>query len=206
MNKIGKIIIGIVLLLVVVGLGLFCWQKWQQKQEESLGYVQFNEFAKQELNNEVYFENKESGLRFKVPAGWTPTVSQLASVALISPDFKPFKDNPSAASVPATGCWIGVSTKKTLQDDSDYSMVRNYLTYQNFINREDKKYKIIDLSGKKLLETDYSINNEDNIGSVTTIEYVGKNELYSFTSYFFGKDHESCSQSFDDFLKTISIK
>ncbi len=210
MNKIVKIIAGVVLLLVIVGLGFFCWQKWQQKQEESLGYIQFEEFNKQESNEEVYFENIESGLKFKVPVGWTASASQLASIALSSPDFKPFKDNPSAASVPATGCWIGVSAKKTLIDDFDYAEVKKYLDHPDLLtgmSSEESKYAIVDIGGKKMLQKNLTVNdNKENNGNIIDVEFVQSNKLYFIEADLFGKDKEKCLQIFNDFLTTIFIK
>jgi hypothetical protein len=211
MNKIVKIIVGIVLLLVIVGLGFFCWQKWQQKQEESLGYIQFEEFNKQESNDEVYFENIESGLKFKVPVGWTASASQLASIALSSPDFVDFKEvDLTRAFTPQSGCWIGVSVKNTLSDAVDYALVKDRLSKQdllNTINRKDLNYSVVNINGKFLLKSDYSVgNNEGDIINFLSIELPQQNKLYSFKTTLSGKDKEKCSQIFNDFLTTIFIK
>jgi hypothetical protein len=211
MNKIVKIISGVVLLLAIVGLGFFCWQKWQQKQEESLGYIQFEEFTKQEAGGEVYFENAESGLKFKVPSGWNTNPSQMASVALKSPDFVDFKEVDSIKSfIPKTGCWIGVIVKKTLSDAADYAIIQDRLSHQDLlstINRNDLTYFIVNINGKDLLKTDYLVDSdEENIINFLSVEFPQKNKLYSFKTTLSGKDKEKCSQLFNEFLTTIFIK
>jgi hypothetical protein len=195
---------------MIAGLCFFCWQKWQQKQEENLGYVQFNEFTKQEAGSDVYFENKESGLKFKVPAGWMASASQLASVALTTVDFKPFKDNPSAASVPATGCWIGISVKNSLSDDFDYAEVKKYLDYPELLidmNAARDQYTIVNVGGKRMLQKNLLVDdNKGNVGNILDLELSQNNKLYFVETDLFGSDKERCTQFFNDFLNTISIK
>jgi hypothetical protein len=144
MNKKLKIIIGALALVVIIVLTFFFWRNWQQKQEEKLGYAQFDSFVKQETNGQVWYENKEAGIKFMLPAGWNINPSQLASVALTSSDFQPFSDKPSAASIPSTGCWIGVSVKKEIANtpyDILYTSTKKDIDGNYLVNTETDKYK-----------------------------------------------------------------
>jgi len=211
MKKVVKIIIGIIGFLVVAGLVFYFWQYYKQKQEENLGYIQFNGFAKQEVNGEVYFENKEAGLKFKVPQGWNYYESHIASMALSSPDFVDFKETDSTKSfIPKTGCWIGVSVKNSLSDDADYAITKDRLSHSDLletINTEKDNYSVVIISGEKMLKTNHlSDTNKDNVGNFIYIDMAKKNKFYSIETSIFGDDKEKCSQIFDEFLTSISIK
>jgi hypothetical protein len=205
MNKIVKIIVGLVVILGIIGAVYFVFQK---REEAKMGYVQFDDFVKQESNGEVYFENKESGLRFKVPQGWNYGPSQLVSVSLTTQDFKDFKEtDTSRAFIPQTGCWIGASVVYEGDDSINYNRIKNDIERQNFVNTEKNNYAIVDINGTKFLKTDHLANdNKDNIGNRVSIELAQKNRVYSFESYLFGRDKEKCLQSFNDFLTTVSIE
>ena len=210
MNKKLKIIIGALALIVITVLTFFFWQNWPQKQEEKLGYVQFDSFVKQDANGQVWYENKDAGIKFMVPAGWSVGASQLASIALTSSDFKPFNDKPSAASIPANGCWIGVSVKNTVSDDADYATTKDRLSHQDIlssINTSKKTYTAIDVGKTKMLKTVLIIDsNKDNIGSAISLDLAKDNKFYSVETDLFGEDQEKCSQLFDEFLSTVLIQ
>jgi hypothetical protein len=210
MNKKLKIIIGAAVLVIIIVLAFFFWQNWPQKQEGKLGYVQFDSFVKQETNGQVWYENKDAGIKFMVPDGWNINASQLASIALTSPDFKPFNDKPSAASIPSTGCWIGVSVKNTVSDDADYAITRDRLSHQDIlssINTSKKTYTVIDVGRVNMLKTSLTIDsNKDNVGSAISLELAQDNKFYSIETNLFGKDQEKCSQLFDEFLATVLIQ
>lgn len=208
MNKKLKIIIGALALVVITVLTFFFWQNWPQKQEEKLGYVQFDSFVKQDANGQVWYENKDAGIKFMVPAGWSAGASQLASIALTSPDFKPFSDKPSAASIPTTGCWIGVSVKNSLSSDFDYSQVQKYINNPELlasVNSGEDNYSIVNIGNKKSLKKTLVVNS-NNIGSIVNLELAQQNKLYSVETDLFGKDQEKCSQLFDEFLSTVLIQ
>ena len=209
MEKKIKIIIALVAAIAVLGLAFCFSQYWLQKQKENLGYVQFESFIKQETGGEVYFENKESGLKFKVPTGWNYSPSQMASMAMSSPDFKAFNDRPSSASVPAIGCWIGVSVKNSLSDDFDYMEIKKYFDNPELltqISRDGDNYSIITVGGKNMLQKKLVIDNENgNGGNIVNVEFLKNNKIYLLETDIFGKDQDKCSQIFNDFLNSILI-
>lgn len=211
MDKKLKIIIGVVLLIVAIGAIFFIYKKWQNAQEEKLGYLQFSDFIKQENNGDIYYQNQESALYFKVPNGWTAYPSQIASMALSSPDFVDFKEtDPARAFIPKTGCWIGVSVKNTLSDDADYAITKDRLEHQDILstlNIKNETYSVFNVGGTAMLKTEFIIDsNKDNMGKNISIEFSEKNKFYLFDTYLFGEDQEKCSQIFDDFLKTVSLQ
>lgn len=207
MNKIVKIIIGLIVILAIIGTIYFVLQK---REEAKMGYVQFEDFIKQESNGEIYFENKESGLKFKVPTGWNYLATSWSTVSLKSSDFQPYLNDQARAPIESVGCWIDVIIKNEKENSSydiNYSRIKNDIERQNFVNTEKKTYAVIDVNGTKFLRTDILIDeNKDNIGDNILVEFVQKNVVYSFAGYFFGRDKENCSQSFNDFLTTVSIE
>lgn len=211
MDKKLKIIIGVVVLVLAVAAAFFVFQKWQNAQKSKLGYLQFEDFTKQEDNGEIYYGNQESALYFKVPNSWTAIPSQLASVALNSSDFVDFKEtDPARAFIPKTGCWIGLSVKNTLSDDADYAITKDRLEHQDIIstlNTSQDTYKIIFLGNRSALFMNHLSNsNKDNVGNFLSVEFIENNKYYRIDTSLFGKDQEKCSQAFDDFLKTVSLK
>ncbi|MFA5013412.1 MAG: hypothetical protein WC520_02490 [Candidatus Paceibacterota bacterium] len=209
MNKIVKIIIGLIVILAIIGVIYFVFQK---REEGKMGYVQFEDFVKQESNGEIYFENKEAGLRFKVPQGWNYRPSQLASVSLATQDFKPFRDNSSAASIPQVGCWIGVNLKREKENspyDLQYTVLKRMISdgeYLNMSNKDGNIYEVIDFNNYRAIKETMAINDLENPGNYIFVKIPIKNIIYSFEADLFGRDKEKCLQSFNDFLTTVSIE
>lgn len=211
MEKKHKIIIAVaVAVILLIGLGVWGYGYWQKSQEAQLGYLQFNDFIKQSNNSEVYYTNQKLGLQFKIPEGWTAGPSVMDSLALFSPDYTDFKEtDPTRMFLPKTGCWIGVSAKKTVNDDADYAITKDRLDHQDILstlNMKNETYDVVSVSGKTMLRRDLIIDsNKNNTGKFLTIEFAENNKYYRFETYLFGQDQEKCSQIFDDFLKTVSL-
>ena len=165
---------------------------------------------KQDANGEVYFENKESGLKFKVPTGWNYSPSQMASIVLTSSDFADFREIDMARSfVPKTGCWIGVKVKKEIADtsyDITYTSTKHKIEGNYLIDTESDTYKKTTI-GKynALISNHLSDVNNDNVGNFLSAAVAEKNYIYSIDTSLFGQDKEKCSQIFNDFLNSILI-
>lgn len=206
MNIKSKIIITIILVLGLMIAGLFYYNKIK---EDKMGPVSFDSFKRTESGGMVLMESKDVGLKFAVPDGWEILSTDIASISMHSPDFIPFQE-PSF--IPSAGCWIDV-TPKIQVEGSDYDL--EYTHYKQVIddkdaleamNSENERCEIGILDGLKSIKDDYFNNDGNNQGNFISLIIPYNNVVYHFETYIFGKDKEKCSQEFDNFLTTISIK
>jgi hypothetical protein len=66
MKKSWKIVFLLVLILVLIAIGYFLYNKWW---ESKMGFVSFEKAQEQIIDGKTYIENKEVGLKFAVPMG-----------------------------------------------------------------------------------------------------------------------------------------
>lgn len=210
MNKKIKIIIGLALLLIVGLVFGIVWKNNQELSEAQPEYACFEDFIKQEIDGRIFYENSKAKIKFMVPFQWTAIKSQMASIALVSPDFADFKETTQEkAFIPKAGCWIGISVKNCQIDDSDYAIIKDRLDHQNLIselNRADDSYAIFNLNGKSMIRREFLIKNSDNAGKNISLKLAEQNKVYLIETYLFGQNKKECQQSFDEFLNTVEIK
>lgn len=210
MNKKIKIIIGLALLLIVGLVFGIVWKNNQELSEAQPEYACFEDFIKQEIDGQIFYENSKAKIKFMVPFQWTAIKSQMASIALVSPDFADFKEtNQEKAFIPKAGCWIGISVKNCQIDDSDYAIIKDRLDHQNLIselNRTDDFYAIFNLNGKSMIQREFLIKNSDNAGKNISLKLAEQNKVYLIETYLFGQNKEECQQAFDEFLNTVETK
>ena len=177
-----------------------------------MGPVSFDSFKKTELNGKTIMENKKVGLSFEVPAGWQAgNPLDWVSLSIYSSDFKAFngKDYP----IPSNGCWIDISASNE-KEGSDYDV--NYSSLKSKIaniknltdlDGDKEKYELVYIDGNQGIKDDLFIdNNKDNQGNYITVKVPLNSIVYSFETHLFGQDKNKCSQEFNNFLKTVSIK
>jgi hypothetical protein len=209
MNKKYLIIIGSIIILALFAVG---WVSIIKKQESEMGPVSFESFKKTELNGKTIMENKKVGLSFEVPEGWQDSnLLNWVSLSIYSPDFKAFNDKNYP--IPSSGCWIDVSVSNE-KEGSDYDM--NYSSLKNQIaniknltdsNSDKEKYELVYIDNKQGIKDDLFIgDNKNNQGDYITVKVPINSIVYSFETHLFGQDKIRCSQEFDNFLKTISIR
>lgn len=206
MNKISKIIILSVLTLILVLAGYFLYNKWL---ESRMGLVSFENVSDQQINGKRYIENKEVGLRFAVPDGWEIQKDNMG-FSMHSSDFIPLTED--SFFMPKKGCWIEVYAdvqKEGSNYDLDYSYLKDKIAsdycsrYQNDSQKLCEIGEIYGLIGIK--ENDFK-NEGENQGTFTSFSVPYNDIIYSFHSYFFGKDREICLQGFNNFLTKVTIK
>jgi hypothetical protein len=202
MNKISKIIILSILTLILIVVGYFLYNKWQ---ESKIGLVSFQNILEQEINGNKYIENREAGLRFDIPNGWK-VLKDSTGLVMHSSDFNPFSKD--LFYVPKSGCWIEVYAE-IQREGSDYDylkdkIVSNYCS--RYQNDEQKICVMEEISGLTGIRENNFINEGENPGIFTNTSVPYNNIVYSFYSHLFGEDKEICLQKFNDFLKTIIIK
>jgi len=206
MNKISKIIALSVLVLVLIIVGYFLYNKWL---ESRMGLVSFENAIEQEINGKRYIENKEVGLKFAIPDGWEISKESMG-VSMHSQDFVPLADD--ALFIPKEGCLIEIYTKRQ-EEGSNYDLNYSYLKDKiasNYCSKyrddQQKSCENQEISGLNGIKESNFENEGTNQGFFTIFSVPHNNIIYSFHSYFFGKDKDFCSQEFDNFLTTVNIK
>lgn len=208
MNKISKVIALLVLVLILIVVGYFLYNKWL---ESRMGFVSFENAIEQEIDGKKYIENKEVGLSFAIPDGWEISKEKMG-VSMHSSNFIPLSDD--SFFIPKEGCWIE-ATSEILKNDNDYNpeygdlklMINNsdYLLERNTYGK--KKLSIVEISGFRGVKSDLLVDsNQNNLGNFIYIAIPNNNMVYVFGTYIFGENKDSCSQEFNDFLTTVNIK
>jgi hypothetical protein len=206
MKKLWKIIILSVLILALIAVSYFLYNKWQ---ESKMGLVSFEKATEQKIDGKTYIENKDVGLKFVVPDGWE-LGKYSEGVSMHSSDFVPFTED--SFFIPKSGCWIELYSKVEKEGsdyDLDYSYLKNEIVsnycsrYQNNGQKACEDVKISGLNG--IRENNFN-DEQKNPGFFTSLRVPYNNIVYAFSSYFFGKDKEACIQEFNNFLTTVTIK
>jgi hypothetical protein len=208
MNKISKIIALSVLILILIVVSYFLYNKWL---ESKMGLVSFENTIEQEIDGKRYIENKEVGLKFAIPDGWEISKEEIG-VSMHSSNFIPFTED--SFFIPKEGCWIEV-TSEILKNDNDY--IPEYGDLKLMINNPDylfekniyggRELEVTDISGFKGIKSNFLVDsNQDNIGNFMYVAIPNKNIVYFLGTYIFGKNKDYCLQEFNDFLTTVNIK
>ena len=194
-----------IIICLVLVLGVFVFWMVNKEKYEPLIIAPFSSFVVSELGDISLVENEEAGLKFVIPQNWDVTNDLLAGFSMRTKDFVPFKDNPSSASVPKKGCWIGATVRYEKEgSDNDYYFSSNkyYIDNPDYL-MEDQE--IIEIDNIKALKE--IINGEEiNPGRIELIWIPINDKVYLFESDLFGEDQEDCKTYFDNFLNTVSIK
>jgi len=196
---------------LVLFLSIFIFWIMNKEKNEPLIISPSYSFIVSELGDISLVENEEAGLKFVIPQDWEVTNDLLASFSMRTKDFIPFKDNPSSASVPKKGCWIGATVRYEKEgSDNDYYFSSNKYYIDNpedleEMNSDTRAYSIIEVDGINSLKHEV-INNDNNPGRAMLIWIPINDKVYLFESDLFGEDQEECKTHFDNFLNTVSIK
>lgn len=195
----------IIMACLVLFLSIFIFWIMNKEKNEPLIISPSYSFIVSELGDISLVENEEAGLKFVIPQDWEVTDDLLASFSMRTKDFIPFKDNPSSASVPKKGCWIGATVRYEKEgSDNDYYFSSNKYYIDNPEDLRDGQ-EIIEVDGINALKEDLVVG-EENPGKVVLIWIPINDKVYLFESDLFGEDQEECKTHFDNFLNTVSIK
>lgn len=195
----------IIMACLVLFLSIFIFWIMNKEKSEPLIISPSYSFIVSELGDISLVENEEAGLKFVIPQDWEVTNDLLASFSMRTKDFIPFKDNPSSASVPKKGCWIGATVRYEKEgSDNDYYFSSNKYYIDNPEDLRDGQ-EIIEVDGINALKEDLVVG-EENPGKVVLIWIPINDKVYLFESDLFGEDQEECKTHFDNFLNTVSIK
>ncbi|MDD2274566.1 MAG: hypothetical protein PHG37_02020 [Candidatus Pacebacteria bacterium] len=195
----------IIMACLVLFLSIFIFWIMNKEKNEPLIISPSYSFIVSELGDISLVENEEAGLKFVIPQDWEVTNDLLASFSMRTKDFIPFKDNPSSASVPKKGCWIGATVRYEKEgSDNDYYFSSNKYYIDNPEDLRDGQ-EIIEVDGINALKEGLVVG-EENPGKVVLIWIPINDKVYLFESDLFGEDQEECKTHFDNFLNTVSIK
>ena len=210
MNKSLKTFLIVLCAIVLVSFLIFKVIEYKNEKENELNYLTIEDFTKTEVDGKTILENKDIGLRFTVPQGWETGSSYWSNISLVSPDFEPLRNDPTAAPLPQKGCWIDVVFVAKVGDGIyrvDYDFLKNLINSPEYLesnNTEKETYEIIEVNGLKAVKNIYKIDNENNEDVFIQIPF-GKNRAYSFNTYLVGQDKERCLEEFNSFISSVSI-
>lgn len=204
MKRVYKFIIVVIFLALAI-VSYVLYNRWI---ESKMGSVSFENVTEEEVNGVKYIENKDVGLRFVVPEGWTVLKSE-EGLVMHSANFTPLSEG--SFFIPKTGCWIEVYAKREKEGsdyDIEYSLIKEKIIDGSYCSSQEGgsyECEVVKISGFDWLRED-NIKNEGNIGSFVNLRLPYNNKIFQIASYFFGEDKKKCSQDFNDFLTTIIIK
>lgn len=149
-----------------------------------------------------FVENERAGLRVKVPDGWTVEKIDVmeGSMVFYSPDaqgVRPGRIRPPLEK----GCIIetAVAYKKT-----DFEEIKREIkeVHQDLVVKLDE-IEMVEVNGKQVLKNNFE---SIELGPSVNLYYVLEDKFYGFSVYATPGEIEKCSQEFERFLETVSIK
>ena len=203
MNKSLKTFLIVLCAVILLSFLIFKVIEYKNEKENELNYLTIEDFTKTEIDGKTILENKDIGLKFAVPQGWETGSSYWSNISLVSPDFEPLRNDPTAAPLPQKGCWIDVVFSLNSAHGISYDFVNNLISTKGYLesyNEEGKHYEIIKVGGlnaiKETIDEDYML---------TRVPFK-KNGIISFETYLMGQDKEKCLAEFNSFIDSIFIK
>ncbi|MCK4781615.1 hypothetical protein KAS79_01675 [Candidatus Parcubacteria bacterium] len=199
MSKKTKIIVLIAILLILAG-GIFLWNERREKQ--GMGFANLENYTVKETSEGKLVEIKDIGLSFNIPEGWRIGIPDYGTqIFFYSPDEK--EKNRFLIN---EGCKIDIEVEQRkvdinkIEEEID-SYTLGYLSANNEIITVDNRQAL-----KSSEELSESLNLYHVMVFVPYNNLFCEDKIYSFGLFSNLKDKERCSQEFDKFLETISIK
>jgi len=157
-------------------------------------------------------ENKNAGLTFSVPEGWTvdninnpdnPTYIEETGIVMISPEAEPISQN--VFIIPQKGCSIIINVS-----NKNNNLERESIEAEIESEMSSPFKKIVNISNKKgisiIYGSDEELNNMEKLLQNRKILIPYKNNLYSIETYITYQDKEYCRKKWDEFIETIIIQ
>ncbi|HNP79492.1 MAG TPA: hypothetical protein PKI00_01410 [Candidatus Pacearchaeota archaeon] len=208
MNKKVKIALSILLLILISVFIIYKIFEFNKEKEENLNFITINDFIERKMDNKTIIENQEIGLSFVLPQGWEFVNTNWANVSMRTFDYEPFMGEEERLPLLNKGCWIDFNFSKNSMNGFDYNLVYNLAHTEGFAegqSTEKDKYERIEINGKKAVKSTLILDN--NLGEIISIQIpFDKNKVYNFDTYLTSQDKENCSETFNSFINSISIK
>ena len=204
------IVIGLVifgwLILLIAGLGPFGEEK-EKFVSQPTTWSQKEDYVIKETPEGKFVINEKAGLSFKVPEGWRVEMDESKGAQLL---LVLFEKNVvlNQNGVPTGGCWWRVGIEDNKLEAKRVSQDINFLDSEN--NLIDMDYytilrEIINVDNYKTLKTTFKFNKTEQANMIEVIVPF-EEKIYFFRAFLDLDKEEKCSQEFDKFLETVSIK
>ncbi len=203
MNKKLKIFLAVILVIILASFLIFKVVEYKNEKADELNYLYIEDFTKTEIDGKTILENKDIGLKFTVPQGWEAGSAYWANVSLVSPDFEPLRNDPTASPWPQKGCWIDLVFSINYAHAIDYEFINNLINLKGYLesyNEEGNRYEIIEVDGLK------AVKDKDEGDYMSVRIPFKRNGIYSFETYLMGENKEGCLDEFNAFLNSVYIK
>jgi len=214
MSKKIKIIIPVVIvLLVLIAVGIFWWQKdkiedyFEQKEMEKI-FALSKDYDLQETPEGKFIENKKDGFKARVPENWKTEIGM--DMFGYADDMKVILFSTDFSYQPPKGCIIEIQINRAKNEkESGDFLVRDIEEVKRDIilakETETENYfprrEVILINGKEALKSSYPKEGEKE--NHITIELPSEERVHTFEIVFFS---EECQRNIDEFLNTVSIK
>ncbi len=192
-----KIIFLLILAFIVALGGTFWW--WQPREIKGSP----DDYVIKDTAEGKIVENKKAGLVVKVPEGWeAEKINEKEGFLILYPARTTTEWQDEKISLPLkSGCFIDVSIVYEKMDFADIKL--------------DIKYILSGLTVKSQEFEEIMVNNHQALKNIFDTEKIGAgigvnipldNKEYVFYLYWGSDEKENCTQEFNKFLETVSIK
>jgi len=188
--------------LIMLFGGIFLWTEYSKQIEEILPAVRFEapeNYIITETEQGIVVENKNAGISFKVPEGWTVDKEEIGIdewvINLLSPEAEL---NESGLLI--EGCGVGTWIE---YDKIRADIARNKIEDPDwFSGGISGGYESNEISSYPSLKT---ILENPGWGQAVTVHVPIEDKIYIFETRFLPEEMERCSKEFEEFLKEVSI-
>jgi len=207
------IIFFIVVVLILIARGFFYLGNYyeQKKIGEALVKEFFNfnlgilpeGFEANQISGDTFLENKNIGISFKVPTGWTFIGYMDHYIDLKSSDYKA---DPNTL-IRLEGCLITINTSYyTLFTSSNLISRIDRLEKGNIKSEDGEVVKVNNISALKTIDQDEWLS-KDGIEEIIEvgIPFISTKSEVKFSTKIF-KNQDKCVQEFNKFLETVFVK
>ena len=198
LGKIGKkkIIVSVIIVLILAAGGFFWW--WQGRKIKGGP----DDYVIKETTEGKIIENKRAGLIVKAPEGWEVKKTELAEGSIVIQTLNIEGETINGITIPplTKGCGIEIAiTYKVLNFEEIKKEVREV---HRMLVPTSEEFEEVIINNRMALKNIWESKTR---GSMIAI-YIPTNKVYTFTIAWAPDEKEKCSQEFDKFLETISIK
>lgn len=217
MNKKFAIIGGVVLLLVLGG-GMFLFLSNKQKQSEFVAkptqWSQAGDYQIKEIpGQQTVVTNKKAGFSFKVPEGWSIKRENYGEdeyfLSFLSIDSEFQKDkNGTISSLLAKGCGISIDI---LYQEIEFNNLNTRIAYtkEKPVQTNSRKEQILQIDSHPALEVVSESNDPrfiEKFGKITQVSIpFGKDGVIEIGSSIMSVHGSKCDDEFGGFLSSFSI-
>jgi len=204
---------GIVIALVVIGWLILLIaenmpsEKPTKIEEFTATWSPKEDYVIKETPEGKFVVNKRAGLSFKVPDGWRVEMDESKGAQLVLILFEK-NVTLNQNGVPNGGCWwrAGIEDNK-IEANRIFQDINSLNSENNLINMDYYTIlkEMIEVNNRKALKTTFKFN-EPERAKMIEVRIPLKEKIHFFRTFLDPSNEEKCSQEFDKFLETVSIR